>query len=308
MSASPSKTVVVFGATGVQGTAFIKALSGYNTNPTSPAYTILALTRDSTSGSSTRLASLPGVQVKQVAKNCMDEPAKAFADAGVTKGGVYAVFSVQSYVSPKMDIAQGKAIADASVALGAERFIYASSDFGGLADTGLDMYESKRTVENHIRTLPITWTFLRPVQFMDNWLPDAPGTLKFGRTVLLKYGFRTHPERKHQLVSARDIGIAGATALNRSDVYANKEIPLAGDELTMDELEKVHQEVMGGPVETSMVALAWFARRYVPIARKVMDFFDEQGYHVDVAKLRDEFPGLEDFRARLKRYRAEKGE
>jgi hypothetical protein len=106
---------------------------------------------------------------------------------------------------------------------------------------------------------------------MDNWLPDAPGTLKFGRTVLLKYGFRTHPERKHQLVSARDIGIAGATALNRSDVYANKEIPLAGDELTMDELEKVHQEVMGGPVETSMVALAWFARRYVPIARKVMD-------------------------------------
>jgi hypothetical protein len=32
----------------------------------------------------------------------MDEPAKAFADAGVTKGGVYAVFSVQSYVSPKV--------------------------------------------------------------------------------------------------------------------------------------------------------------------------------------------------------------
>jgi hypothetical protein len=102
----------------------LQALSGYNINPSSPAYTILALTRDSTSGSSTRLASLPGVQVKQVAKNCMDEPAKAFADAGVTKGGVYAVLSVQSYVSPKVDIAQGQcgSTAPRSTGLEAERW------------------------------------------------------------------------------------------------------------------------------------------------------------------------------------------
>ncbi|RSH89960.1 hypothetical protein EHS25_001946 [Saitozyma podzolica] len=69
---------------------------------------------------------------QQVAKNCMDEPAQAFADAGLKKGEVFAEFRVQSYVSPKLKIVQGKAIAHASAALGLKRFIHSSIDFGGL--------------------------------------------------------------------------------------------------------------------------------------------------------------------------------
>jgi hypothetical protein len=48
------------------------------------------------------------VRVIQVAKNCMDEPAQAFADAGLKKGEVFAEFRVQSYVSPKLKIVQGE--------------------------------------------------------------------------------------------------------------------------------------------------------------------------------------------------------
>ncbi|RSH94171.1 hypothetical protein EHS25_003974 [Saitozyma podzolica] len=197
----------------------------------------------------------------------MDEPAKASADAGLKKGDVQAVLSVQSYVSPKVEIAQGGG-GYGLVELRGSYTRRATSEVYRIPDW--TWYESKRTVENHIRTLPMTWTFLRPVQFMEKWLPDASSTLKFARTMLLKYGFRNHPERKHQLISARE----------------------------------VHQEAMGKPVETSLLILVWFARRYVLIARKVMNFFDDIGYNVDIPKLREEFPGLQDCWARLELFRA----
>ena len=103
-------------------------------------------------------------------------------------------------------------------------------------------FETKRIVENHINTLPLTHTHLRPVQFMENFLPTAPFMFKVSRTVVMRYTFAHHPERMHQLVAVRDIGEAGARAFVDSK-YENAVVRLAGWEGQPKDIDAVFREV-----------------------------------------------------------------
>lgn len=144
----------------------------------------------------------------------------------------------------------GKAIADASLALGVHHLVYSSTDFGGLDDTGVSAFEAKRAVETHIRQItsspsgtPMGWTFLRPVQFMENFVPTAPFLFKMSRTVVLRYTFYKNPERKHQLIAVRDIGRAAALAFVNGPGWLNGVVRLAGDGLTTKQIDQVFKEV-----------------------------------------------------------------
>jgi uncharacterized protein YbjT (DUF2867 family) len=105
-------------------------------------------------------------------------------------------------------------------------------------------YEVKRKVERYIQSIPsLRYTFLRPVQFMENFLPDSPFLFKMGRTVTMRYTFYTHPERKHQLISSADIGRAGARAFVQGPEWMDGKVRLAGDSLTVKEIDQIFQEV-----------------------------------------------------------------
>lgn len=105
-------------------------------------------------------------------------------------------------------------------------------------------FEVKHKVERYIQTLPsLRYTFLRPVQFMENFLPDSPFLFKMGRTVTMRYTFYTHPERKHQVISSADIGRAGARAFVQGPEWMDGKVRLAGDSLTVKEIDQVFEEV-----------------------------------------------------------------
>lgn len=106
-------------------------------------------------------------------------------------------------------------------------------------------YEVKRTVENYILKLPIGHTFLRPVQFMENYLPTAPFLFRMGRTVVMRFTFYEHPERKHQLIASRDIGEAGAKAFIEGPEWMGGVVRLAGWEGTVKEIDQIFKEVSG---------------------------------------------------------------
>ncbi|KAL7421100.1 hypothetical protein Q5752_003984 [Cryptotrichosporon argae] len=280
-----AKTIVVFGSTGVQGSSLIKALAGHNTPIIT--YHIVALTRNPSSSASKRLAALPGVEVVQVAENNMDEPAAVFAKLG---RAVHGVFSVQGYVDDKAMIRQGKAVADAAVAAGAKHLVYSSTEAGDYS--GMPSYATKFVVEDHIRTLPIGHTFLRPVQFMDNYLPSAPFFFRMGRTVTLRYTFYHHPERKHQLISARDIGRAGAKAFAEGPDWMAGVVPLAADAVCVRDIERIYKEVYGEPIALVNGLLARTIKTFVPIVRGMVHFFDDVGYRVDIPAVEKELPGM----------------
>lgn len=92
------KNVVVFGGTGAQGSAFVRALSEY------PGWKIHVLVR---SEKPTPLSSLPGVTLVH-SNEYGDHPALALRATHLKVGDVYAVFSVQGYISEKQEIAQGE--------------------------------------------------------------------------------------------------------------------------------------------------------------------------------------------------------
>ncbi|KAK8845630.1 hypothetical protein IAR55_006346 [Kwoniella newhampshirensis] len=298
-----NKTIVAFGATGTQGTAMIQALTSLD-----PSWIILALTRNPESSASKRLASLRGVKVIKVAENCMEEPDKVFASLeGVRKGEVHGVFSVQGYENDKNMVKFGVAIADAAKDFGVKHIVYSSSQFGGLEDTGFASLEVKRKVEIHIKSIGLPYTFLRPVQFMDIWTPNTPFQFRIGRTVWLKHTFTSHPDKKLQLVSPRDIGIGAARAFINGPGWKDGVVDLAGDALTTREIEKIYKDVWGGSIPLAPFFMAWSAKRFVPIVRDFAQFFVESGWNVDIDELRKDIPELEDYETYARRYKAEKG-
>ncbi|KAK8853161.1 hypothetical protein IAR55_003862 [Kwoniella newhampshirensis] len=302
------KNIVVFGSTGQQGSALINALSEYNTNNNNQStgpnrFTVYALSRSPAAPSSIRLASLSGVKVIEVAKDYMDEPLKALEATGLAKGQIDGVFDVQGYVSEAIELKQAKAIIDAAKEWEVEHFVYSSADFGELDDTKIPPFEAKRQVESYLRSSGVPYTILRPVQFLDNLLPSAPFQMKVSRTVLLRLTFYNHPERKHQLVSCRDIGKFAALAFSDPAKWTGKEVSLAGDSLTREEVEKIYEEVTGKDVELTWSFLARFVKLISPLG-PMARFFDDHGYKVDIQQVRRDLPDLEDLRAFLRRYKA----
>jgi uncharacterized protein YbjT (DUF2867 family) len=124
-----------------------------------------------------------------------------------------------------------------------EHFIYSSAHLGSLDPPIWPSFQAKYTVEQHIKSLGMDYTFLRPSQFMDNLLPTSAFMFKITRTMLLRRTFYKHPERKHQMVSTRDIGLAGARAFEQPERYKCRIVVLSGDEFTMPELERIYKEV-----------------------------------------------------------------
>ncbi|RDW84826.1 hypothetical protein BP6252_02416 [Coleophoma cylindrospora] len=153
-----AKLFTVFGATGQQGGALIKYLLAHPQFSTE--YTIRGITRDAQKPAAIALKE-QGVEIVEAD---LDEPSSL---SGALAGS-YAVFAVTNYwekASASVEIAQGKAMADAAVSAGASLLIWSS-----LPRTGVGHFDSKATVEDHIRTLPIKSLYYMPGWFMQNFL------------------------------------------------------------------------------------------------------------------------------------------
>ncbi|KAK8060104.1 hypothetical protein PG996_010034 [Apiospora saccharicola] len=306
---SSKKVILVTGATGKQGSATMDALIAGGALDT---HTLVAVTRNTESGSAKRLAGR-GVQVVQGDLN--DVPS-IFANMKKVLGGgdnakVWGVFSVQTAIgggaSPESEERQGKALVDAALANGVEHFVYTSADRGGEArsfsnPTKVPHFISKHNIEHHLvekaaaavpSSSTMTWTILRPVAFMDNFTPG------FG-TKIMATGMRVELQGKPiQLVGARDIGWFAAQAFLQPKAYAGRSVTLAGDEVTLDELRAVFEQKTGrGMPETfQFVAriLFWLSAEFGSMFR----WFHDEGFGADLPALRKEHPGLQSWGAWL---------
>ena len=108
----------------------------------------------------------------------------------------------------KKKIEQGKTLATLSQKASVKHFIYTSVG-GSNRSTGIPHFDSKFQIEEHIRSLNIPYTILRPVFFMDNlkW----PGMMGQITAAFFKYQLREG--RKLQMIAVRDIGEFARIAL-----------------------------------------------------------------------------------------------
>jgi uncharacterized protein YbjT (DUF2867 family) len=193
LSGNEDKPVLVTGATGRQGGAVLKHLLARG-RP------VRVLTRRPDSPAALALAAR-GVEI--AAGDMDDRASLERAMRGV--GGVYSVRDFWSSGAER-EVRQGFNVADAAAATGVAHLVY-SSVGGAERNSGIDHWETKWQIEQHIRGLGLPATMLRPAAFMENYyIPAVEKALMKGRLVDPirsdpgRHAVSDHRDRRHRQI------------------------------------------------------------------------------------------------------------
>ena len=137
------------------------------------------------------------------------------------------------------EIRQGISLADLAKQHNIKHFIY-SSVVGCDLNTGIPHWESKFKIENHIKSIGINYTILRPASLLENLLiPDVKKRVLKGKLVL-----PVKATLQQQFIASDDIGRVSAIILSNTEKYKGRTIPLAGDQLDGLELAAAFSKVL----------------------------------------------------------------
>ena len=268
------KIIAITGATGQQGGAVARKLLA-------DGWQVRALTRDVDKPAAQELKALGA----EIVPGDLDD--RAQLDAAFK--GAYGVFSVQNFWLPNVgfegEIRQGKNVADAAKAAGVQHLVYSSV---GAAHRGMGQkhFESKWMIEQHIHSLGVPYTILRPAFFMDNHNWSRANILN---GVFTGKGLR--PEKEIQSIAVEDIGMFAALAFANRDEYLGKTIELAGDALTESQIADTFTKVIGRSVRLAAPRAdeGWGDAEERAAG---FNFFNGQAYDADIPALRKLHPGL----------------
>lgn len=277
------KIIAVTGATGQQGGAVARKLLA-------DGWKVRALTRDLNKPAAQELAAL---SAEVVAGDMEDR-----AQLDTAFKGAYGVFSVQNFWLPNVgfegEIRQGKTVADATRAAGVQHLVYSSV---GAAHRGKGQkhFESKWLIEQHIHSLEIPYTILRPAAFFENF--------NWERAHILNGTFNAiglRPEKERQLIAVEDIAVFAALAFANPEQYLGKTIELAGDALTESQIADTFAKVIGRPVKLTLPA-GGLGRGSDEEMKAMFAFFNGEAYDANIPALRKLHPRLLTLEAYLRK-------
>ncbi len=265
--------ILVTGATGNQGGAVARELLANG-------YRVKAMTRSPTGGAAQSLSA----QGAEIISADLDDPS-SLEKALV---GIWGVFAVQNTweAGVEREEEQGKRIAETARRQGVQHYVY-SSVGSAHRSTGIPHFDNKWRVEETVRGLRFpSYTVLRPVFFMENWLSPwfKPG-IDQGK---LMVGLQ--PETVLQMVAVQDIGRYGRLAFERHQDLNGRAIDIAGDELTMPQTAAILSEVTGRPITFEPVPLEQ-VRDFSEDFAMMLEWFAAVGYDADISALEAQYGG-----------------
>jgi uncharacterized protein YbjT (DUF2867 family) len=161
---------------------------------------------------------------------------------------------------------------------GVQHFVYHSV---GSADqkTGIPHFDNKWRVEEAVRAAGFkSYTILRPVFFMENWLsPWFKPAIDQGEVAI-----GIDPETRLQQIAVADIGKYGALAFERHEDLNGREVDIAGDELAAPEIARILSSATGRQIRFVQVPIE-DVRKVSEDFALMLQWFDRVGYHADVA-------------------------
>ncbi|MFI9291755.1 NmrA/HSCARG family protein [Streptomyces gardneri] len=283
------KTVVVVGATGLQGRAVTQHLLR-------DGWQVRALTRDPDGTQAIALAQA-GAEVVRARMEDVDSLTAAAE-------GAWGLFSVQPTVgspgtAPEFtaedEVCWGVNVAEAAHAAGIGHLVFTS--VAG-ADRHLEErlpvnLVSKWRIEQHIAALGLPATILRPVSFMENFTGGYAlrnGTLSTGLA----------PEIPQQIMAVDDVGAVTALAFSRPEEWIGREVSLAGDELTPVRIAAAIGKALGVPLPYVQVPIEAIRALSEDFAY-ANEWLNTRGYRADIPGTRRIHPGTMDFDTWLER-------
>ena len=273
-----AKTVLVLGATGQQGGLVAKALKA-------DGWDVRALVRDPAVGKARTLAAT-GIETLR----------GDLGDAASLRAALdraYGVFSVQpssgqgaAYgVSDEDEVRYGTGVATLAAEAGVQHFVYSSANAAGPGKSGMGHFDTKGVIEDHVRSLGMPSTVIRPSAFMEILL--LPSLLDAGRL-----SFFMRPEQAMQFIAVEDIGKVVARIFAGHGTFQGRTIEIAGDTLTGTAVAEKMSRAAGRPITYRRFPDSLLeSDRFLG---KLADLVDEGRLagRADVAALRREFPGL----------------
>ena len=275
-SSSDRPLVAVVGATGQQGGATATALLDAGAR-------VRALVRDPAKPAARALADR-GAEL--VSADLTDPASVRAALEGVDRLFAMTTFAGERGVEGEVE--QGRTLADAAAAAGVGAVVY-SSVGGAERSTGVPHFESKRRVEEHVQSLGLPATFLRPVFFMENLTAQGP-TVEGGELVVR---LPLPGDVPLQMVAVADIGAAATAALLDPSRVPGGALELAGDELTGEQIAAVFGRHAGLPARYEALPLAVLGGDE-DMTRMFTWFAETPAYQADLAAGRALVPGLHD--------------
>lgn len=228
MIADKSRTIVVTGATGLQGGAVARQLL-------SNGWRVCALTR-SPKGEKAQALSALGAEVVEGDMAEISSLLPIFQEA-------YGVFSVQNPVTSGIEgeIRQGKNVAEAAQKAGVRHLVYSSAGVGR-KNTGIPSWESKEIIEEEMKSRKLPLTILRPMAFMELMTEKKffPAVSTWHVMPKMMGG-----DRKVGWLCTEDLASIVARAFNEPDQFIGKELQLASDSRSINECRAIYEEVMG---------------------------------------------------------------
>jgi len=277
--AESGRLIAVIGATGKQGGAVVDALLDQGLE-------VRALVRDPGTAAAQALEDR-GVAL---VKGDLTDPASLES----LLSGVDGAFAMSTPVDgTDVEVAAGTAIADAAARIGVPHIVF-STVGGAERKTGIAHFESKRRVEEHIESLGLHATFLRPVFFMEN-LTGFGVSVEEGDVVVrlpLPDGVPL------QMIAVRDIGRAAAAILKGGTDVEGNSIEVGGDALTGTQIATAIGTHLALPSRYEAIPLAAVAS-YGDTADMFRWFSETPAYEADFAATRILVPDVLDLPAWL---------
>jgi uncharacterized protein YbjT (DUF2867 family) len=228
MTAATRGTIVVTGATGLQGGAVTRHLL-------KDGWHVRALTRNASSAQAQALAAL-GAEVVQGDMGEIASLRPIFA-------GAYGVYSVQNPFigGPEAEVRQGINVADVARESGVQHLLYGSAGISGTS-TGIPSWETKRRVEQHMRSPGLPLTILRPMTFMELMTEKKffPAMTTWQCMPLLMGA-----TRPLVWICTDDLGAIAARAFAAPQEFIGKDLTLASDVQSLEQCRAIYGEVMG---------------------------------------------------------------
>ncbi|MFC4334368.1 NmrA family NAD(P)-binding protein [Salininema proteolyticum] len=273
-----NKTILVAGATGTQGRPTVAWLLR-------DGWSVRALVRDRTTAAAQELAG----KGAELAVGDFDEE-RTLAAALRRAHGLFAIPPVdygETGWDTDREYGRGKRIVDLAADSGVRHIVF--STIATTTGPGLPGSSGKRRIEEALGGSGVTFTVLRPVRFMENYL--LSGTPVDGlRKGVHRHLF--HPDGRMQIIAVEDVAVFAGMAFAEPETYGGMLLELAGDEPTPVEAAARISNAIDGSVRYERVSKSE-AEALGPEIARVWNLWEEgHSWRADIPRLRELHPGL----------------
>jgi len=194
--------------------------------------------------------------------------------------GADKLFLLTPFVENQVEL--GTRLVDAAKAAGVKHIVKLSA-MGADQEPGIQLGRWHRAIEKHIEASGLGWTFLRPNNFMDNFVgyypPDKEGT------IYLPWG-----DGACSFIDARDVGAVAAAVLTSSGHERKAYVPTGPDAFTIAQAASAISEVTGRTIKyvdvpesaAKKAMLDMGIPEWMAVAMNELHAVDKAGYATEV--------------------------